>query len=110
MISRIRDEVFPDFPTLVSTAEDELLDCSRIASWNKPPKTFHKTTDSLRQPGMKSRSSNRFRNLVEGTCFNCHQKGHLSRDCPSKVKHEVNHLCLCKDPPQNMSNPLSSLC
>ncbi|KAL0207956.1 hypothetical protein P9112_010543 [Eukaryota sp. TZLM1-RC] len=47
LISRIRDEVFPDFPTLVSTAEDELLDCSRVISWNRPPKTFHETTDSL---------------------------------------------------------------
>ncbi|KAL0211276.1 hypothetical protein P9112_009574 [Eukaryota sp. TZLM1-RC] len=63
LIFHIRDEVFPDFPTLVSTAEDELLDCS----W--PPKTFHETTDSLRQAGMKSQSSNRSRNLVEGTCF-----------------------------------------
>ncbi|KAL0215079.1 hypothetical protein P9112_007263 [Eukaryota sp. TZLM1-RC] len=35
LISRIRDEVFPDFPTLVNTAEDELLDCMRVASWNR---------------------------------------------------------------------------
>ncbi|KAL0223311.1 hypothetical protein P9112_002701 [Eukaryota sp. TZLM1-RC] len=107
LISRIRDEVFPDFPTLVNTAEDELLDCTRVPSWNRSSKTVSENTDSVRQAGMKSRSFHRSRNLTEGTCFKCHQKGHLARDCSSKVKHEVNHL---RHVPQYLTNPLSSLC
>ncbi|KAL0216643.1 hypothetical protein P9112_008827 [Eukaryota sp. TZLM1-RC] len=106
LISRIGDEVFPDFPTLVNTAEDELLDCTRVASINRSSKTVSENTDSVRQAGMKSRSSHRSRNLTEGTCFKCHEKGHLARDCPSKVKHEVN---LLRHVPQYLTNPLSSL-
>ncbi|KAL0204945.1 hypothetical protein P9112_000252 [Eukaryota sp. TZLM1-RC] len=107
LISRIQDEVFPDFPTLLNTAEDEPLEFSRVASWNRSSKTVPENTDCVRQAGMKSRSSYRSRNLTDGTCFKCHQKGHLARDCPSEVKHEVNHLYHML---QYLTNPLSSSC
>ncbi|KAL0227333.1 hypothetical protein P9112_014657 [Eukaryota sp. TZLM1-RC] len=77
------------------------------ASWNRSSKTVSENTDFVRQAGMKSRSSHRSRNLINGTCFKRHQKGYLARDCPSKVKHEVNHL---HHVPQYLTNPLSSLC
>ncbi|KAL0205034.1 hypothetical protein P9112_000341 [Eukaryota sp. TZLM1-RC] len=106
-ISRIRDEVFPDFPTMANTAEDEQLDCTQIAFWNKSSKTVSENADSMCRAGMKSRSSHMSRNLTDGTCFKYHHKDHLARDCPSKVKHEVNHL---HHVTQYLTNHLSSLC
>ncbi|KAL0206263.1 hypothetical protein P9112_001570 [Eukaryota sp. TZLM1-RC] len=105
LISRIRDEVFPDFPTLVNTAKDQLHDCTRVASWNRSLKTASGNTDSVHQAGMKFRSSHTCRKLTDGTCFKCYQKGHLARHCPSNVKHEVNHL---HHVPQYLTNRISS--
>ncbi|KAL0205506.1 hypothetical protein P9112_000813 [Eukaryota sp. TZLM1-RC] len=69
LISRIRDEVFPDFPTLVNTAEEELLDCTRVASWNRSSKTVSENTDSVRQAGMKS--------IIYATCLSISQIPYL---------------------------------
>ncbi|KAL0236179.1 hypothetical protein GEMRC1_002761 [Eukaryota sp. GEM-RC1] len=110
LIARIRDEVFPDFSTLVDTATDELLHCSRVASWNKSTRIPAENCDPSRQVGTKSRSSDRSRNLANGTCFKCHQNGHLARVCPSKVKHEIHFLSHANDSypgPKRLLNPLS---
>ncbi|KAL0234891.1 hypothetical protein GEMRC1_001476 [Eukaryota sp. GEM-RC1] len=110
LIARIRDEVFPDFSTLVDTATDELLDCSRVASWNKSTRIPAENCDPSRQVGTKSRSSDRSRNLANGTCFKCHQNGYLARVCPSKVKHEIHFLSHANDSypgPKRLLNPLS---
>ncbi|KAL0204812.1 hypothetical protein P9112_000119 [Eukaryota sp. TZLM1-RC] len=39
VLARIRDDVFSDLHSLVETTTDELLNCSRVESWNRGSKT-----------------------------------------------------------------------
>ncbi|KAL0250866.1 hypothetical protein GEMRC1_000080 [Eukaryota sp. GEM-RC1] len=80
LIARIRDEVLPDFSFLVEIATDEFLDCSRVASWKKSPRFTAEDNDPSREVDTKARSSARSRNLVNVTCFKCHQNGLLACD------------------------------
>ncbi|KAL0224405.1 hypothetical protein P9112_003795 [Eukaryota sp. TZLM1-RC] len=48
LISRIRNKVFPEFPTLVDITNDEFVDCTRVASWKRSSKNVSENTDSVR--------------------------------------------------------------
>ncbi|KAL0226229.1 hypothetical protein P9112_013553 [Eukaryota sp. TZLM1-RC] len=107
LLARIRDDVFPDLHSLVETTTDELLDCSRVTPWTRGFKTS--VNDVERTAGTKTRSSWRSQDLKNQSCFKSHKPGHISRDCPTKIKHEVNYVCHTNDAPKSLTNPISSL-
>ncbi|KAL0213786.1 hypothetical protein P9112_005970 [Eukaryota sp. TZLM1-RC] len=104
LLAKIRDDVFPDLHSLVETTTDELLDCSRVASWTRGLKTSFSDV-----AGTKTRFSWRSQDLKNQSCFKCNRPGHISRDCPTKNKHEVNYVCHTNDAPKRLTNPISSL-
>ncbi|KAL0210120.1 hypothetical protein P9112_010204 [Eukaryota sp. TZLM1-RC] len=61
LLASIRNDVFPDLHSLVETTTDELLDCSRVASWTRGFKTS--VNDVERTAGTKTRSSWRSQDL-----------------------------------------------
>ncbi|KAL0207525.1 hypothetical protein P9112_012153 [Eukaryota sp. TZLM1-RC] len=70
LVSRINDQLLPDFKTLVKVATDEIVDHDRSKVWSG---SISNTS---------TRSAVRDTDIAAKTCYRCHKPGHIAVNCP----------------------------
>ncbi|KAL0231447.1 hypothetical protein GEMRC1_010851 [Eukaryota sp. GEM-RC1] len=111
LISRIKDSLITDLPSLVSTLSNELVDLARVSLWTKRDnrnESLDSDIPSANSDVKRSRTHTRSLRLQEGTCFKCNKTGHFARECPLKV-HQVNSISTSSNYANHFLNPLESI-